>query len=115
MFAKILNSSNKTNQLKDVNCENEANWSGCALFVSKYRYVNFYQHPGSSNLIGWKLEVGVASYFIQHGKGNILTLHVDSAKYMYWLLHQPLSSDIPDTSNCVHIVFVLIYAPKQVN
>ena len=37
----------------------EANWSGSALFVIKY--VNFYQNSGSSNLIGWKLEVGVAS------------------------------------------------------
>ena len=36
-----------------------ANWSGSALFVIKY--VNFYQKRGSSNLIGWKLEVGVAS------------------------------------------------------
>ena len=36
----------------------EANWPGSALFVIKY--VNFYQKPGSSNLIGWKLEVGVA-------------------------------------------------------
>ena len=37
----------------------EANWSGSALFVIKY--VNFYQKSGSSNLIGWKLEVGVVS------------------------------------------------------
>ena len=37
----------------------EANWSISALFVMKY--VNLYQQPGSSNLIGWKLEVGVAS------------------------------------------------------
>ena len=37
----------------------EANWSGSAVFVIKY--VNFYQKSGSSNLIGWKLEVGVAS------------------------------------------------------
>ena len=37
----------------------ESNWSESALFVIKY--VNFYQKPGSSNLIGWKLEVGVAS------------------------------------------------------
>ena len=37
----------------------EANWSRAALFVIKY--VNFYQKPGSSNLIGWKLEMGVAS------------------------------------------------------
>ena len=37
----------------------EANWSGSALFVIKN--VNFYQEPGSSDLIGWKLEVGVAS------------------------------------------------------
>ena len=37
----------------------EANWSGAALFVIKY--VNFYPKPDSINLIGWKLEVGVAS------------------------------------------------------
>ena len=37
----------------------EANWSGSALFAIKA--VDFYQKPGSSNLIGWKLEVGVAS------------------------------------------------------
>ena len=37
----------------------EANWSGSALFA--FKYVNLYQQSGSSNLIGWKLEVGVAS------------------------------------------------------
>ena len=37
----------------------ETNSSGSALFVIKY--VNFYQKLGSSNLIGWKLEVGIAS------------------------------------------------------
>ena len=37
----------------------EANWSGSALF--DIIHVNFYQKPGSSNLIGWKLEVGEAS------------------------------------------------------
>ena len=37
----------------------EANWSESALFVIKY--VKFYQKPGSSYLIGWKLEVGVPS------------------------------------------------------
>ena len=37
----------------------EASWSGNALFAIKY--VIFYQHLGSSNLSGWKLEVGVAS------------------------------------------------------
>ena len=40
---------------------------GSALFV--IQYVNLFQQPGSSNLIGWKLEVGGASEFIQHGKG----------------------------------------------
>ena len=39
----------------------EANWSGSALLV--FKYVNFYQKPGSSNLNGWKLEVGVASIY----------------------------------------------------
>ena len=28
--------------------------------------MNLYQQPGSSNLIGWKLDVGEASQFIQH-------------------------------------------------
>ena len=37
----------------------ETIWSGSALFVIKY--VNFYQKRGSSDLIGWKLEMGVAS------------------------------------------------------
>ena len=45
----------------------EDNWSGSALFAIKY--VNIKQQPGSSNLIGWKLDVGVASYFIQQDKG----------------------------------------------
>ena len=37
----------------------EANWSGSALFVIPY--VNSYQQPEASNLIGSKLEVGMAS------------------------------------------------------
>ena len=37
----------------------EANWSRSALFIIKY--VNFCQKLGSSNLIGWKLEGGMAS------------------------------------------------------
>ena len=37
----------------------DTNWSGSAMFVVKY--VNMYQEPGSSNLIGWKLGLGVAS------------------------------------------------------
>ena len=35
----------------------EANWSESALFAIKF--ANLYQKPGLSNLIGWKLEVGV--------------------------------------------------------
>ena len=35
------------------------NWSGSALFAIKY--LTLYQQSGSSNLIGWKLEMGVAS------------------------------------------------------
>ena len=37
----------------------EANWSGSALFAIKY--VNLYQQPWSSNSIGKKLVMGVAS------------------------------------------------------
>ena len=43
----------------------EANWSGSALLVIKY--VNFYQKLGSSNLIGWKLEVGIWIYSAWEG------------------------------------------------
>ena len=43
----------------DQLASSEANWSGSALFV--ITYVNFYQKPGSSNLIGWKLRGGMAS------------------------------------------------------
>ena len=43
----------------------EANWSASALFPIKY--VNLYQQPGSSNLIGWKLEVDVAVYSAWQG------------------------------------------------
>ena len=37
----------------------EANWSGSALFAIKN--VNLKQQSRSSNLIGWKLDMGVAS------------------------------------------------------
>ena len=37
----------------------EAIWSGSTLFAIKYVYL--YEQSGSSNLIGWKLEVGVTS------------------------------------------------------
>ena len=45
--------------LNSVDPDKLANWSGSALFA--INYVNLYQQSGSSNLIGWKLEVGVAS------------------------------------------------------
>ena len=51
----------------DQLASSEANWSGSALFAIKY--VNLYQQSGSSNLISWKLEMGVASKSNQHGKG----------------------------------------------
>ena len=72
--------------------------SESTLFVIKHVYVNLYQEPGSSNLIGWKLQVGMASKFIQHGKGfNILTCKSLILKYtskfiltiivvMFWFL-----------------------------
>ena len=42
----------------------EAIWSGSPLFI--IQYVNLYQPSWSSNLIGWKLEEGMASLFIQN-------------------------------------------------
>ena len=55
MTCPVLANSADPDQL----ASEEANWSGSALFVIKY--VNFYQKPGSSNPIGWKSEVGMAS------------------------------------------------------
>ena len=43
----------------DQLASSEANWSGSALFVIKY--LNLYEQLRYSNLIGWKLEVGMAS------------------------------------------------------
>ena len=43
----------------DQMASEEANRSGSALFVIKN--VNLYQQLGSNKLIGWQLEVGVAS------------------------------------------------------
>ena len=63
MSCPVLANSADPDQL----ASEEANWSGSALFVIKY--VNFHQKPWSSNLIGWKLEEGMAPKFIQHDKG----------------------------------------------
>ena len=43
----------------DLLASEDVIWSGSALF--DINYVNLYQKPGSSNLIGWKLEKGVAA------------------------------------------------------
>ena len=40
-------------------CPEKANWSGSTPFAIKY--VDIYLQSGSNNLIGWKLEMGVAS------------------------------------------------------
>ena len=42
---------------QDQLASSEANWSESAVI----KYVNLYQQPGSSNLTGWKLEVGATS------------------------------------------------------
>ena len=57
MTYRVLANSVDPDQL----ASEEANWSGSALFVIKY--VNFCQKPGSSNLICWKLEVGMVSFY----------------------------------------------------
>ena len=49
------------------NDASEANWSGSALFLIQYR--NSYQRSGLSYLIGWQLEMGVASKVIENDKG----------------------------------------------
>ena len=59
--------------LLNTTCPVLANWSGSALFVIKY--VNFYQKLGSSNLIGWKLEVGVA---LIYSEGQLIKLQIQN-------------------------------------
>ena len=55
MTSPVLANGVDPDQLASEEANSEANWFGSALFV--IRYVNFYQKPGSSNLIGWKLEI----------------------------------------------------------
>ena len=57
MFILVLLNPNSVDP--DQLASSEVNWSGSALFVIKY--LNLYQQTGLSNLIGWKLEVGVAT------------------------------------------------------
>ena len=47
------------NEDPDQLASSEANWSWSALFAIKNVYL--YQTLGSSSLIGWKLDVSVAS------------------------------------------------------
>ena len=61
LFMLNLNISCLCSVDPDQMASEEANWSGSALFIT--RYVNLYQQSGSSDLIGWKLEVGMASLF----------------------------------------------------
>ena len=60
----------------------EANWSGSALFVIKY--VNLYQQPGSSILIGCTLEVGMTSKFIQRDKSLAYRLILTHYMFLNW-------------------------------
>ena len=60
----------------------EANWSGPALFA--ITYLNLYQQSRSSNMIGWKLEMGVASYFFFFSRTRF-NKNVCSA-YNIWIL-----------------------------
>ena len=55
----------------------EANWYGSALFVIQY---DLCQQSGLSNLIGWKFEKGIASWFIKHYKGYANTQKHKSIK-----------------------------------
>ena len=45
----------------------EAIWSGSTLFV--IQFVNLYEQTTSSDLIGWKSEIGVANLVNQQDKG----------------------------------------------
>ena len=56
-YAMLLQITNSVEP--DQLASSEANWSGSALFLSLS--LNLYQQPGSSNLIGWQIELGVAS------------------------------------------------------
>ena len=52
--------------------DNEANWSGSALFVIKY--VNLCQQSGSNNLIGWKLEESLAFFFYLFSMARLMQM-----------------------------------------
>ena len=59
MSCPVLANSVEPDQLDSE----EANWSGSALFVIKY--VNFYQNPGSSNLL--EIKRGILIYSAWEG------------------------------------------------
>ena len=47
------------NSVDDQFASSETGWSGTALYV--IQYMNLDQPSGSSDQIGWQLEVGIAS------------------------------------------------------
>ena len=59
----------------------EANWSGSALFA--IQNVTLYQQSELSNLIGWKLEMGMAIY----SAGQGLTIFVKGPDCPFWDLN----------------------------
>ena len=50
-------------------------------------YVNLYQQSGSSNLTGWKLEVGGAFWFIQHDKCNCSSIYIKPQRFIMKVAH----------------------------
>ena len=69
----LLNTSFLANSVEpDQLASSEANWSGSVLFVIKY--VNFFQKPSSSNLIGWNGH-GILIYSAWEGLKHIRTYY----------------------------------------
>ena len=61
----------------------EENWSGFALFA--IQIVKIYLQPGSSNLTGWQVEVGVTSYLFNMARVKIhLRMEAKTSQCVHW-------------------------------
>ena len=77
-------------------------WFGSALFA--ILYLNLYQQPGSSNLIGWKLEVGPTSKFTQTELHVLMVRNMLSTKVGFQPVILGLRDKItdPDHDNVIY-------------
>ena len=90
----------------DMPCLSKQCRSGSALFVIKY--VNFYQTPGSSNLIGWKLS-GHGILIYSAWQGLIITVFTNQQILLMGqkILAKKKKKNLTKLSLCLILTFIL--------